>query len=100
MDPEIRASYRIFEIDYGIYIELIHDREYSQTQGAVTREGSATRITKELASQLRVDLAPLGAEAPGVTVNCPSCSANFLASERSYDLKRLCPQCLEPVPDE
>ena len=100
MEAEIRASYRIFEIDYGIYIELIHDREYSQSPSTEMADGGSPRITKDSASQLRVDLAPLGAEAPGITVNCPSCSANFLASERSYDLKRLCPQCLELVPDE
>lgn len=96
LHPSIRGEYDCFEIDYGIYIDLMRAAEFStgekfdQTYDA----SEVAAITSVNKATFLLDLSSLSDDDQEVArLLCPHCEEEFLASEKAYQIRRICPNC-------
>jgi hypothetical protein len=102
MHPTLKASHRLFEIDYGIYLDLMEAREWSERTKRDSEEPiDPSAMTSANSARFTVDIGPL-AQVIGEEDRrrCTLCGVEFSASEKSFRTKRLCPNCFEGQPDE
>lgn len=102
MHPTLKASHRLFEIDYGIYLDLMQARAFSRPGDGAAKGGSEAlpkTITSTNVARYALDLGPFERLLGVAPKRCRHCGVEFAASERAFATKRLCPNCFE-VQDE
>lgn len=90
----LRGEYGIFELDYGLYLDLMTAREYSTGTQPVQEYDSteASSITISNVSRYLLDLSSFEEDEEKIIL-CKHCSKEFSSFERSYKAQQLCSHC-------
>ena len=103
LHPAIRGEYDCFEIDYGIYVDLMRAAEF--TTGERIDDGLSTIVLTNITSANKgaflLDLSPLGQRRKGSRLlQCPECGLEFSVLDKAYVVRRICPHCFQDQPEE
>jgi hypothetical protein len=99
--PSIRGEYTCFEIDYGMFIDLMRAAEFSTGEGMLETYNPAEigSITATNKGNYLLDLSPLRAlDRSQTLLVCPECSEEFSPSDKAYEIRRICPHCFQDQP--
>lgn len=104
MHPSLKPTHRLYEIDYGIYLDLMQAREYSKNAGALAAEEELrTARPKDInegnAARFVIDMGRLEQlVGDSGQRRCFNCGVEYSTSADSYVKRRLCPSCFEEQP--
>jgi hypothetical protein len=99
MHPSVKLTHRMFEIDYGIYLDLMRAREFTRmgSIGSGVHELAPERLDLDAVRRYVISLDSLNAVGEHSTRRwCPSCGAAFSESEAAFEQAGLCPKCFHP----
>lgn len=102
---EIGERYDIYAIDYGAYVDLREtnigrELEESMFEDQYDTADVPPTIDKRAVRHIVLDeqlLAKFDQILEG-SIECPKCHTRFSAKQKSFIIKRLCPNCFEHVP--
>jgi hypothetical protein len=100
--PSIRGAYDCFEIDYGIFIDLVRAAEYSTGErfDDSYKPTELVNITSDNKDSFLLDLSPLRQSQQGSRLlRCPHCDAEFASNDKAYVVRRICPECFQDQPE-
>lgn len=85
-----RDGWHAYLIDYGLWLD------WERTRAADGPPGPENALPESVTDMRHWQIDPSQIEREDL-VTCPHCGRVFTTDEPSYDRKRLCPECFEPV---
>lgn len=97
LHPSIRGEFDCFEIQYGLYLDLMRAAEFATGQKVddASDPAEVAAITSHNKATFLLDLSGIGTEQDNSAQRllCPHCEEEFLSSARAYQVRGICPHC-------
>jgi len=100
--PTLRGQYEIWEINAGVFADLMHAVEFTTGEKVDDsfRDGELASIAETSLSTYLLALGEVKSDESVELLMCPDCQREFPSTHKAYLLRHICPFCYAIQPEE